>query len=794
MTQSKALLVIMLLLVSPTFTAASPNENVMHPNIIRAIGAAESGTEIEFIVQYRPHLTESHMANAESIGIEIISVFEFIDGFYGKGTAEEIKVLSKENDIFWIEHNTQMEYYMQDTTRIVNAVEAWRTVVINENEQIVENQFGENDYIDGTGVAAVIIDTGVDAGHPDFDYDEGKTISYKFDRGTGTWIEAENSDTSSGHGTHCAGTVGGNGDASAGAKKGVAPGATLIGMGVGDIAFIDNAVEAFEWVYDNSRPDANPYNIRVTSNSWGSSGSEYDPNNAISQAVFNLVYDNNVISVFAAGNSGGDGSDLQTNPYSNIPLVIGVAALEHDGSGIAGFSSRGDMTKPQTWPDIGAPGVNIWATAPRATLIDIIQRPTDDDLYYMAISGTSMATPHIAGVATLLYQAAPSLGVADYLYEDHVDTEGEWYGDRTDTFVTEAELILELSGRYIEGGQPNANESYSNTGMKHDWGQGHGLIDTKYAVQMALTLERLRNIDENNDGIYDNTNVTVFDARDSMEGINHIHTAKEYTDTLTAKWKGEWAYFIGSGGTYVTDSTHYLHVPDGATRAEIVLAYPQVNTDQFTVANLDLTIDVNSDGSDDNSQSFGTSSNTKEYVIDIDNGSSGHLWVFGIEGTAVGLKPTQGATLEEYWEPRVPYDVDVRIFMSEENHFVDENLTNYDDHACSTDGVNMNTHNQACIEKLEFGEPSQSYNGTSYIEMNYYAFNLSRVNVPVIYIAQDEPTVWLFFWQIEEDGKKSFMISNPWTIRNVAITAGALGFGAGIIAFVGWARRPFAGN
>ena len=774
MAQSKALLVIMLLLVSPTFTAASPNENVMHPNIIRAISAAESGTEIEFIVQYRPHLTESHMANAESIGIEIISVFEFIDGFYGKGTAEEIKVLSKENDIFWIEHNTQMEYYMQDTTRVVNAVEAWRTVVINENEQIVENQFGENDYIDGTGVAAVIIDTGVDAGHPDFDYDEGKTISYKFDRGTGTWIEAENSDTSSGHGTHCAGTVGGNGDASAGAKKGVAPGATLIGMGVGDIAFIDNAVEAFEWVYDNSRPDANPYNIRVTSNSWGSSGSEYDPNNAISQAVFNLVYDNNVISVFAAGNSGGDGSDLQTNPYSNIPLVIGVAALEHDGSGIAGFSSRGDMTKPQTWPDIGAPGVNIWATAPRATLIDIIQRPTDDDLYYMAISGTSMATPHIAGVATLLYQAAPSLGVADYLYEDHVDTEGEWYGDRTDTFVTEAELILELSGRYIEGGQPNANESYSNTGMKHDWGQGHGLIDTKYAVQMALTLERLRNIDENNDGIYDNTNVTVFDARDSMEGINHIHTAKEYTDTLTAKWKGEWAYFIGSGGTYVTDSTHYLHVPDGATRAEIVLAYPQVNTDQFTVANLDLTIDVNSDGSDDNSQSFGTSSNTKEYVIDIDNGSSGHLWVFGIEGTAVGLKPTQGATLEEYWEPRVPYDVDVRIFMSEENHFVNENLTNYGDYACSTDGVNMNTHNQACIEKLEFGEPSQSYNGTSYIEMNYYAFNLSRLEIKEeIVIAE----------------KDEF-----WTVRNVAITAGALGFAAGIIVFVGWARRPFAGN
>ena len=773
MERMRTLIVITLLLISPMMVSASANESVMHPNIIRVMNSNDNNTEIGFIVQYRPHLTEEHLATAEGIGIEIISVFEFIDGFYGKGDSEQIKFLSRQKDVSWIEHNSQIEYHMQDTTRVINAVEAWRTVIIDENEQIVEDQFHQHDYIDGTGVAAVIIDTGIDAGHPDFDYDKGKTLSYKYERGSGTWVEAENSDTSSGHGTHCAGTVGGNGDASAGAKKGVAPGATLIGMGVGDIAFIDNAVEAFEWVYEHSRPDANPLNIRVTSNSWGSSGSEYDPSNAISQAVLNLAYDNNVVSVFAAGNSGGDGSDLQTNPYSNIPLVIGVAALEHDGSGIADFSSRGDMAKPQTWPDIGAPGVNIWATAPRATLIDIIQRPTDDDLYYMAISGTSMATPHIAGVATLLYQAAPSLGIADYLYEDHADSEGEWYDGRIDTFVTEAELILELSGRYMEGAQPNANGSYSRTGGEHDWGQGHGLIDVKQAVQMALVLERLRNVDNNNDGVPDNSNVTVFDARDSMDGISHIYKDREYTDTLTAEWKGEWAYFVGSGGTYITDSTHYLHVPNGTTSAEIILSYPQVNTDMFTVANLDLTVDINSDGSNDNGQSFGTNTNTKEYSIDVDDSSSGHLWVFGIEGTALGLKPTQGATLEEYWEPRVPYEINVRLFMGEGKHHIDENMTNYGDYACSTDGVNMNTHNQACIAKLEFGEPSSSYNG-NYIEMMYNAFNLSRLE-----IKQDNVVT-------QEDGF--------WNIKNAAVAAGLVGFSLGGVAFVLWARRPLKGN
>ena len=266
--------------------------------------------------------------------------------------------------------------------------------------------------------------------------------------------------------------------------------------------------------------------------------------------------------------------------------------------------------------------------------------------------------------------------------------------------------------------------------------------------------------------------VTVFDARDAMLGISHIHKAREFTDTLKAEWKGEWAYFVGSGGTYVTDSTHYLHVPEGTVSAEIVLSYPQVNTDRFTVADLELSIDINSDGSNDNSQSIGTNTNAKEYTISVDESSSGHLWVFGIEGTAVGIKPTQGATLEEFWEPRVPYDVNVRLTMGSGNHYVDENLTNYVDYACSTDGVNMNTPNQACISKLEFGEPSTTYNGTNFIEMNFNAFNLSRLG-------------------IQDDGITLQEESGFWTVRNATIIAGFGGFSIAMAAFVLWSRRPF---
>ena len=75
MERIRSLIVIILLLISPMMVSASANESVMHPNIIRVMNSNDSNTEIGFIVQYRPHLTEEHLSTAEGFGIEIISVF-----------------------------------------------------------------------------------------------------------------------------------------------------------------------------------------------------------------------------------------------------------------------------------------------------------------------------------------------------------------------------------------------------------------------------------------------------------------------------------------------------------------------------------------------------------------------------------------------------------------------------------------------------------------------------------------------------------------------------------------------
>ena len=99
---------------------------------------------------------------------------------------------------------------------VVNATKAWDSQVLRFNRSL--------DNIDGTGVTVCVVDTGIDASHPDMDYGTKTIRNLKSDSGTGPWYEIENGDTSSGHGTHVAGTVAGNGDASAGQRAGVAPG------------------------------------------------------------------------------------------------------------------------------------------------------------------------------------------------------------------------------------------------------------------------------------------------------------------------------------------------------------------------------------------------------------------------------------------------------------------------------------------------------------------------------------------------------------------------------------------
>ena len=435
------------------------------------------------------------------------------------------------------------------------------------------------------------------------------------------------------------------------------------------------------------------FNIRVVSNSWGTNG-DYNPSNAVTILTDMLTYDNDVAVIFAASNSGGSGgeseNDLRTNMYANTPSAISVAALVHEGNAVTSFSSRGWSTQQHTWPDIGAPGRNIWATAPRATAIDASTR-TQGDLYYMAISGTSMATPHIGGIATLLLAAAPSLGVADYQTEDHDHLESLYFNetakgiqfddwkDRNESRVHEIELILELTSHYEllrnsceEGNDDDPcndfpDECYisEETNRCHDWRVGHGLVDTDRALALSRTLQVMRDPDE--DGFLDYPQVTVWDAYNHFEKIMDTRELPLKTDQLRHAWKGEWSHFnngpTSTFGTYATEDRHYVWVPNGTYEMQIAFSSLDWDSNTAQIAQIRPNVDLGSDGNDD-AQGQGTVVGDTIYIaLDVEPEHWGEWTEFDVTGTAISLPVTGIISGSEFMEPRVPYTFDVLLTL-----------------------------------------------------------------------------------------------------------------------------------
>lgn len=290
----------------------------------------------------------------------------------------------------------ELRYFLHDSVALTGASQVWTNL-----------------GFDGSGVTVAVIDSGIDGLHPDLS--GGKVVqnvkivaSPVTSPSFAQVIEnLPTSDTSSGHGTHCAGIVAGTGSASGGYYRGVAPGASLVGVGTGDAIFVFFALEGFDYVMSKRAQ----YGIKVISNSWGTSGA-YDANDPVNVAS-KAAHDAGMTVVFAAGNEGPGDNTL--NPYSVAPWVIGVAAGNKDGATLADFSSRGIPGDPVYRPSITAPGVGIVSTRAPNSVLPVLGVTDDINIqpswipYYTTMSGTSMATPHIAGVCALMYDANPSV-------------------------------------------------------------------------------------------------------------------------------------------------------------------------------------------------------------------------------------------------------------------------------------------------------------------------------------------------------------------------------------------------
>lgn len=233
----------------------------------------------------------------------------------------------------------------------------------------------------GAGEVIAVIDTGIDAAHQDLE--GGKVIGWKdYVNGRTTPYDDH------GHGTHCASIAAGTGEASGGKYTGVAPEASLVGVKVLDSAGSGteaNVIAGIQWCVDNKAT----YGIDVISMSLGIDR-DCGGTCSVYQAVDN-AWNAGIVVVVAAGNSGS--ARMSVGCPGNAWKVITVGAIDDSTGSIASFSSRGPTLDTRLKPDICAPGVSI--TAAKA----------NSGNQYVAMSGTSMATPHLAGVAALLVDA-----------------------------------------------------------------------------------------------------------------------------------------------------------------------------------------------------------------------------------------------------------------------------------------------------------------------------------------------------------------------------------------------------
>ncbi|WP_211349101.1 S8 family serine peptidase [Micromonospora pisi] len=234
----------------------------------------------------------------------------------------------------------------------------------------------------GVGVPVAVLDTGVDLGHPDLVGRVAESASF---------VPGEEVTDRNGHGTHVASTIAGSGAASGGAERGVAPGAELH---VGKV-LDDTGGGQDSWIIAGMEWAARDQHAKVISMSLG--GAPTDGTDPLSQAVDRLSAETGALFTIAAGNSGPDMQMVGAPGAADAALTVGaVDSLDR----LAVFSSRGPRRGDNGLkPELTAPGVDVLAARS--------QYAAEGEGYYQTMSGTSMATPHVAGAAALLAAAHP---------------------------------------------------------------------------------------------------------------------------------------------------------------------------------------------------------------------------------------------------------------------------------------------------------------------------------------------------------------------------------------------------
>ena len=441
--------------------------------------AVSAGETLEVIVSFHGDgpLTATQLGKLSSLGLKGVTMRSLpIAGV--RATPSQVQALLAMPEVRSVWHNAPLDFENREATALTG-VDRLRT----ESAMRIGGL-----PVSGRGIGVVVNDSGIDGLHPDLKYPEhvkqnvaAQTNLHSVDSLLPvTYVEGvANTDIGSGHGTHVAGTVGGNGAASGGEQEGVAPGADIIGYGSGAALFVLDSVGGFDYALTHQAQ----HRIRVVTNSFGNTGdvgTEFDPDDPTNIATKKLA-DRGVVVVFSAGNAG-SGEGTITGNFKKAPWVVTVAAGDKQGR-LADFSSRGEAGKggtvtidgvAYTWadrPTVTAPGVDIVSARASLGALDKTAAQEDIDVlgpglaaYYTHMSGTSMAAPHVAGIVALMLEANPSLGwreVKQILQDTASNIPGNEMWEVGAGYVNAYAAVQKSLGNGAFGDTVNANRTFN---------------------------------------------------------------------------------------------------------------------------------------------------------------------------------------------------------------------------------------------------------------------------------------------------------------------------------------------
>lgn len=319
----------------------------------------------------------------ERMGVEVLEEFPLISGYYAQLPAGLLPKLARQDLVDYVAADIDVQTQMYIARKVANV------------EQY--HQRG----VAGKGIGIAVLDTGLFP-HVDFTRPRGKVRGF-FDVVTGR----EQPYDDNGHGTFVTGVAAGSGIGSKGRFMGIAPEADIYAVktmdknGNGNSA---NIIKGMQWIAEHAQAN----NIRVVSLSLGSPMGLAFREDAMVRGAEEL-WRRGIVVVTAAGNEGPDKSTITTPGVSSTIITVGALddgrTISTGDDKVAEFSSRGPSGQ-YIKPDLVAPGVDIISTAAPAAMAGKGKRLGNAE--YTTMSGTSVATPVVAGMAALLLQENPA--------------------------------------------------------------------------------------------------------------------------------------------------------------------------------------------------------------------------------------------------------------------------------------------------------------------------------------------------------------------------------------------------